>query len=247
VTSSVRNAVVTGASRGIGHGIARQLASDGWSLTINGRDPEQLAAVAAELEDLGASVRTVAGDVADDATVEKMIEVHGSAHDFMSALVLAAGVGSAGPVADYPMRRFDKQFAVNIRGPFALISKALPLLRAAGLAAPDHGGRILAITSIEGIYPESGLAAYSASKAALMSLVRSVNAEENANGVTATAISPGFVDTAMSAWTADTVPPATMIPVSDIVKVAHLVLSISRNAVLPHIVINRSAGGAYHA
>jgi len=98
-----------------------------------------------------------------------------------------------------------------------------------------------------GVYPEEGLAAYGAAKAALISFVRSINLEEGSAGVVATAISPGFVDTDMSAWTTDTIPADTMLSISDIVKVVDLVLSLSRTAVLPHILISRAGASAYHA
>jgi len=121
------------------------------------------------------------------------------------------------------------------------------LLRAAAADDPDRGGRIIAFTSMAGVYPEEGLAAYGAAKAALISFVRSINLEEGSAGVVATAISPGFVDTDMSAWTTDTIPADTMLSISDIVKVVDLVLSLSRTAVLPHILISRAGASAYHA
>jgi len=241
------SALITGASRGIGNGVARLLASRGWALTIAARDAALLEVVKSELVDLGGTVQVVAGDVADEAAVDALVAHHGRTHGQLNALILAAGVGSAGPIDGYPIRRFDKQIAVNVRAPFALVGRALPLLRAGAAAQPDRGGRIVALASVEGVYPESGLSAYAAAKAALISLVRSINLEEGPNGVVATAISPGFVDTDMSAWTTDTIPAEQMLPVSDIVKVIDLVLSVSRTAVIPHILINRAGASAYHA
>ncbi len=241
------SALITGASRGIGYGIARQLAGQHWDLTLCARSEDQLQQAKLDFEALGAAVTLVAGDIADPAVVQAAVDTHERTTGHLNALILAAGVGSAAPLDGYPLRRFDKQFAVNVRSPFALIGQALPLLRAGALRLPERGGRIVALSSVEALHPEPGLAAYGASKAALAALVRSVNIEENANGVTASAISPGYVDTAMSAWTADTIPTASMLTVADIVKVVELVLSVSANAVLPHIVINRVGGGAYHA
>jgi 3-oxoacyl-[acyl-carrier protein] reductase len=247
VTISTPSALITGASRGIGLGVARLLAERGWSLTINARDDARLSEVRRELEELGGSVRTCASDVADDSGLERLVAGHGAAYGGMNALILVAGVGSVGPIDGYPMRRFDKQIAVNLRAPFALVGLALPLLRAGAVAAPDHGGRIVALASIEGLYPQAGLAAYGAAKAALISFVRSINIEEGAAGIVASAISPGFVDTEMSAWTTETVPVEEMLPVSDVVKVVDLVLSVSPSAVLPHIVISRAGAGAFTA
>jgi 3-oxoacyl-[acyl-carrier protein] reductase len=241
------SALITGATRGIGRGVAQRLAELGWSLTISGRDEQRLDVARRELETLGVTVIAGAGDQADESTLDRLIELHSDAFGSMNALVLAAGVGSAGPIVGFPLRRFDKQFAVNVRAPFALVSRALPLLRQGAVDAPDGGGRIIALASVEGVYPETGLAAYGAAKAGLISLVRSINIEEGGNGVVATAISPGFVNTDMSAWTAGTIPVDTMLPVGDIVKVVELVLSVSRSAVLPHIIINRAGASAYHA
>lgn len=240
-------ALVSGASRGIGLGIATHLAEQGWSLTLTARNADALDKVAGALRDRGAvSVQVHAGDMAHDDTIDSAVRAHESAYGYMNALVIAAGVGSAGPLAGYPMRRYDKQFTVNVRAPFALISQALPLLRAGALALPDRGGRIVALSSIEGVYPEERLSAYSSSKAALIALTQSVNAEEAAHGVSATAISPGYVATDMSAWVTDRIPHDQMIVIDDIVKAVDLVLSVSSNAVLPHIVIARR-GSPYTA
>ncbi|CAN5536295.1 SDR family oxidoreductase [soil metagenome] len=247
MTAERPSALITGASRGIGLGVARHLAALGWSLTLCARGADQLDQVRQELESLGATVHVAAGDLADETIAQAAVDGHREVFSDLNAMVLAAGVGSAGPVDGYPLRRFDKQFAVNVRAPFALVARALPLLRAGAVRLPGAGGRIVAITSMEGVHPEAGLAAYGASKAALIALVRSINIEENANGVVASAISPGFVDTDMSAWTTDTIPAEQMLTVADIVKVVDLVLSVSAQAVLPHIIINRAAGGAYRA
>jgi NAD(P)-dependent dehydrogenase (short-subunit alcohol dehydrogenase family) len=245
--SSRPSALVTGASRGIGRAIAGLLAASGWALTLTARDERRLNEVSAELTWSGVPLQVVAGDMADESTAERLVDRHRAAYGSMNGLVLAAGVGSAGPIEAYPPRRLDKQFAVNVRAAFLLTSAALPMLRAGSRAMPELGGRIIALASIEGIYPEPGLAAYAASKAALLSLVRSVNCEEAVHGVTASAISPGFVDTEMSAWIADTVPPETMIATGDIVKIVDLILSLSPTAVVPHLIVNRAGGGPYRA
>ena len=241
------SALVTGGSRGIGFGIADLLARRGWDLTLAARRIEHLERAAAALETHGGSVRIAAADMADDAALAEIVGGHESAFGTMAALVLCAGVGTAGPIAGYPLTRYDKQMAVNVRAPFALVSRALPLLRATAAATPSRPARIIALSSIEGIHPESGLAAYGATKAALISLARSINVEENRHGVLATAISPAFVATDLSAWATATVPAEQMIPVDDIVRVVDLLLDLSANASIEHILVNRVGAGPYRA
>lgn len=216
-------------------------------MTISARRIEDLEAAKVELEALGGEVNTFAGDLSEAEVPEALVNFHGSIHEGMNALILAAGVGSAAPLDQYPLFRLDKQLSVNLRSPFALVSRSLPLLRSGARADPARGGRIIALTSLEGVYPESGLSAYGLSKAALISLVRSVNVEYGDMGIVASAISPGFVDTEMSAWTADTIPPATMIPVGDVVKVVELILNVSPRTVLPHVIMNRAGTSPYNA
>jgi NAD(P)-dependent dehydrogenase (short-subunit alcohol dehydrogenase family) len=133
--------------------------------------------------------------------------------------------------------------------PRAVVSsaQALPLLRQSATTAPGGRSHVVAITSIEGVFPEYGLSAYGASKASLISLVRSINAEENDRGVLATAISPAFVATELSAWVTGTIPSESMISVEDVVSVVNLLLTLSPNACIPHVVINRIAAGPYRA
>jgi 3-oxoacyl-[acyl-carrier protein] reductase len=165
----------------------------------------------------------------------------------MDALVLSGGVGTAGPIATMHARRADKTLEVNFTSALTLIQHALPLLRMAAHADPGHGARVIVLASITGIYAEPGLAAYGASKAALISLADTLNAEESGNGVMATAIAPGYVDTDMSAWTTDTIPAATMIPVEDVVVVVRMLLSLGRTTCIPRIILSRAGTGGYNA
>jgi short-subunit dehydrogenase len=234
------SAIVTGASRGIGLGIAQALARRRYGLTVTARDADRLAVVADELRGLGASnVVVVAGDAADEDLPATLVAAHQDAYGSMTALVLNAGVGTAGPVESFPMHRFDKTFHVNVRAPFALLQASLPLLRATAVGSA-RGAKVIALSSIAGVHAEAGLAAYSASKAAVASLVQAVNGEESGNGVTATAIAPGFVETDMSAWVTDRIPADEMIPVDDIVTIVEGLLDLSSRSVVPIVVVGRA-------
>ena len=233
------SALITGASRGIGRGIALALAARGWDLTLVARKPVPLESAS--------HVEQVAIDLADPDAPAAVVAAHAARHDSLDALILAAGVGSAGPIEGYPMARYDKQFALNTRAPFVLVSQALPLLRAAARRSPSRGARIVALASIGGIHAEPNLSVYGATKAALLALCRGVNVEESAAGVSATALAPGYVDTDMSAWVHDTVPPGSMIPVGDVVTTVTGLLELSPRTVIDEIVLSRAGTTGYQA
>jgi 3-oxoacyl-[acyl-carrier protein] reductase len=98
-----------------------------------------------------------------------------------------------------------------------------------------------------GVFPEAGLALYGATKAALISLIETVNLEEAPYGVTATAIAPGYVNTDMSAWKTDTVPVESMIRVADVVAVANMLLDLGAATSITRIVMARRGSSGYQA
>lgn len=240
----MKSALVTGGSRGIGLGIATRMAELGYSLTITARDLSSLEAVAEDLLATGAPrVVPVAADLADRDAADRIVGAHAEAFGAMNALVLNAGVGTAGSIADYPLRRFDKTLDVNLRAPFQLLQGSIPLLRTGVEENPDGGAKVIALASMAGVYSEAGLAVYGATKAAMLSLVETLNAEESGNGISGTSIAPGYVDTDMSDWTRDKIPAETMIRVGDIVELAASVLKLSSRAVVPRLVVTRAGAG----
>jgi 3-oxoacyl-[acyl-carrier protein] reductase len=223
------SAMITGATGGIGRAIAGRLAQAGYHLTISGRDEAALAKLAGDLVGRGS-----------EPQVRPLARAHADRFGSLDLLVLSAGTGTSGRIADYPMRRFDRQMTVNVRAPFALVQECLPALRRAAAARPAHGSRVAAIASMTGIAAEPGLAAYGAGKAALISLCQSINAEESAAGITATAIAPGYVDTEMSAWVHDRIDPAQMIPPGDIAELVLALAQLSARSVVPLIAMSRA-------
>jgi 3-oxoacyl-[acyl-carrier protein] reductase len=233
------SALVTGASRGIGRAIAERLATGGFDLTLSGRRLEPLREVASTLAAAGIKTATVPADMADEAAVRGLAHAHATQFGDMNLLVLCAGFGASGAIDGYPIRRFDQQVQVNMRAPLVLIQQSLPALRRAAASYPERGARIVALASLTALAPEPGLAAYAATKAALISLCQSVNAEESASGVAATAISPGYVDTEMSSWVRDRIDPADMIKAGDVAELVVALTRLSVRAVIPSIVIAR--------
>ncbi len=245
--SSAPTAIVTGGSRGIGRGIAKMLAIRGWNLTIAARGVQALEEARTDLSRYRVQVRVAPCDLAEDQGNTSLVEDHLAAFGTLNALVLAAGVGYAAAIDGYPSGRLDRQLSVNIRSPFLLTAAALPALRLSAKGRPDGISRIIALSSLEGIFPEANLAAYGATKAALVSLINSINVEERISGIIATAISPGYVDTEMSDWISGVIPKSSMITVDDVAKCVELVFSMSPNAMISHIVLRRRAADYYQA
>ena len=221
-----RAALVTGGSSGIGLAIARMLRDEGYELTIAARSPERLESAAAEL-----AAEAVAANVAREEDCERIVATHRERYDSLDVLVNSAGVGVAARIEDLPTKHWDLQFDVNLRGAFLVTRFALPLLKQAR-------GLVVNVSSIAGTIPAPGLAAYGAAKAALISLTRSLNAEHGDDGVRATAICPGFVDTPMAAWTG--MASDEMIQPEDCAEIVRTLLKLSPRARIPQVVIERT-------
>jgi NAD(P)-dependent dehydrogenase (short-subunit alcohol dehydrogenase family) len=220
-----RAALVTGGSSGIGLAIARMLHEEGYALTLASRRAEKVEAAAAELD-----AAAVAADVSDAHECALLVANHRDRYGRLDVLVNSAGIGIAGTIEDLPGKHFDLQVGVNLRGLFNVTQAAIPLLR-------ESRGWIVNLASIAGTLPTPGLATYGATKAAVISLSRSLNEELDAAGVRAVAICPGFVDTAMAQWTG--IPSDEMIKPEDCAEVLRMCLRLSPHARVPQVVIER--------
>lgn len=183
-------ALVTGAGRGMGATIAEALATDGWRVCVNyGTAAEEAAAVVARIEQGGGTALAVGADVADQAAVDAMFERVEDELGPVLVLVNNAGVRRDLPVGFLPPEDWARVLEVNLTGPFHTIRRALgPMIR-------RRYGRIVNISSISTGRPLPGQSAYSASKAGLDALTRTVAIEVARRGVTVNAIAPGLVDT----------------------------------------------------
>jgi NAD(P)-dependent dehydrogenase (short-subunit alcohol dehydrogenase family) len=221
-----RAALITGGSSGIGLAIGRMLRDEGYELTLASRRPERVQAAA---EELGAVA--VAADVGNAEDCERLVAEHRERFGRIDMLVNSAGIGIAGRVEDLPAKHFDLQIAVNLRGLFLVTQAAIPLLR-------ESRGWIVNLASIAGTLPTPGLATYGATKAAVISLTRSLNEELDADGVRAVAICPGFVDTPMAEWSG--LAGNEMIQPEDCAEVVRMLLRLSPRARIPQVVIERA-------
>jgi NAD(P)-dependent dehydrogenase (short-subunit alcohol dehydrogenase family) len=218
-------ALVTGGSSGIGLALARMLRDEGYGLTLVSRTAAKVEAAAAELGALA-----VAADISREEDCERALAAHTERHGRLDVLVNSAGIGIGGRVEDLTAKQWDLQFGVNLRGLFLFTRGAIPLLR-------ETRGHIVNLASIAGTVPTPGLAAYGASKAAVISFTHSLNRELDADGVRALALCPGFVDTPMAAWSG--ISGEEMIQPEDCAELVRAVLRLSPHARVPQIVIER--------
>ena len=220
-----RAALVTGGSSGIGLAIARVLREEGFGLTLVSRRAEKVEAAAAEL-----GAEAIAANLGDEAECARVVAAHHERFGRLDMLVNSAGIAIAGTVESMPLKHFDLQVGVNLRGLFLVTQAAIPALR-------ESHGWIVNVASIAGTLPTPGLSTYGATKAAVISLTRSLNEELDGDGVRAIAICPGFVDTAMGAWSG--IEPAEMIRPEDCAEVVRMCLRLSPTARVPQAVIER--------
>jgi NAD(P)-dependent dehydrogenase (short-subunit alcohol dehydrogenase family) len=221
-----RAALITGGSSGIGLAIGRMLRDEGFELTLVSRRAERVQAAA---EELGAVA--VAADVGKAEDCERLVAEHRERFGRIDMLVNSAGIGIAGRVEELQAKHFDLQVGVNLRGLFLVTQAAIPLLR-------ESHGLVVNLASIAGTLPTPGLATYGATKAAVISLTRSLNEELDADGVRAIAICPGFVDTPMAEWSG--LAGDEMIQPEDCAEVVRMLLRLSPHARIPQVVIERA-------
>jgi NAD(P)-dependent dehydrogenase (short-subunit alcohol dehydrogenase family) len=226
---AVPSALVTGGSSGIGLAIARMLRDEGFELTLVSRRLEKVEAAAAEL---GAAA--LAANLAEADECERAVAAHAERFGGLDVLVNSAGIGVGGSIEELSVKHLDLQLGVNLRGLFLVTKAAIPLLRASR-------GLIVNLASIAGTVPAPGLGAYGATKAAVIGLTRTMNAELEDSGVRACAICPGFVDTPMAEWTG--LPGEQMIQPEDCAEIVRMLLRLSPFARVPQVVVERLGGG----
>ena len=221
----MRSALITGGSSGIGLAIARMLRDEGFELTVASRTKEKIEAAAAEI-----GAHAVAADVGQEEDCIRVVAEHKDRFGGMDMLVNSAGIGIAGTVESLQAKHVDLQLGINLRGLLLVTREAIPLLK-------ETKGWVINLASIAGTTPTPGLTVYGATKAAVIALTRSMNAELDSDGVRAIALCPGFVDTPMAQWSG--LAGNEMIQPEDCAEVVRMCLRLSPRARVPQLVIER--------
>lgn len=193
--------LVTGGTRGIGLMIARGFVENGAKVYVSSRRKETCDEAAAELSKLGTCI-SLPADVSTEAEANRLAAEIGSREPALHVLVNNAGANWGAPLAEYPDAAWDKVLALNVKGVFHLTRALVPLLEKG--VRPGDPARVINIGSIDGLrVPLLETYAYSASKAAVHHLTRTLAARLAPNHITVNAVAPGPFESKMMAATLD--------------------------------------------
>jgi len=187
-------AVVNGASRGIGEAIARGLAECGALVVLTSRRQESVQKVAEEIIAAGGKAAAKSCHAGHLDEIEALFEYVDAEYGRLDILINNAATNPwYGPAADLSPEAFDKTVEVNLKGPYFMLAKAVPLMAKGG------GGSVVNVASIAALTPPPGQAVYSMTKAGLISITRSFAKEYGKQGIRVNAILPGVVETKLAA------------------------------------------------
>lgn len=231
-----RTVWITGAGSGMGRATALRAARNGWAVALSGRREAQLEQLAAEIRDAGGTALVAPLDVQDRDAVRETARRLVAELGGIDALVLAAGLNAPQRRwEDQDLSEFDAIVSTNLTAVASTIDASLPHLR-------ERGGQVVVISSYAGwsFQPGAGVA-YSASKTALGSLVRTLNQQEAARGVRACHLCPGdvatdFLDQRPSV--PDAAARARMLSAEDVARTAYFVLDSPAHVRIDELVVS---------
>lgn len=192
--------MITGAARGIGKAIALKFASEGANIAFTDLViDENGKATEAEIAALGVKAKGYASNAANFEETEQIVSQVKADFGSIDILVNNAGITKDGLMLRMTEAQWDAVIAVNLKSAFNFIHACTPIMMR------QRGGSIINMSSVVGVHGNAGQCNYSASKAGLIALAKSIAQEMGAKGIRANAIAPGFIETAMTAALPDDV------------------------------------------
>jgi gluconate 5-dehydrogenase len=185
-------ALVTGAYRGLGFAIAKGFAQAGATVVLNGRRPEELAASAKKLVDLGHTASTTVFDVTDATGIKRGVDGIVESYGHLDILVNNAGIQRRHPLVDFPRMEWDEVIATNLTGPYLVSQAVLP-----GMIARSSG-KIIHIASLMSDLARPTVVPYMAAKGGVRQLTRGMAVELAPHNIQVNAIAPGYFATEMN-------------------------------------------------
>jgi NAD(P)-dependent dehydrogenase (short-subunit alcohol dehydrogenase family) len=196
VSPPPRNALVTGAGRGIGQAVAARLAAEGFRVALTARSTDQLEETA---QLCGGETLVLPADMLDPASPDTVVSAVEEAWGSVEVLVANAGAGESAPIARMTDEMWQRQIDLNLTAPFRCVRRVVPSM------VDRQWGRIVVLASVAAKRGEPYIAAYTAAKHGVLGLVRSAAAELARTGVTVNAVCPAYVDTPMTDGTVATI------------------------------------------
>ena len=187
-----KNVFVTGSTRGIGLAVAHKFASLGANVVLNGRS-EISEDLLAQFADYGVTVVGISGDISNGEDAKRMVAEAIEKLGSVDVLVNNAGITKDGLMLRMSEAQWDAVLNVNLKSAFNFIHACAPIM------LRQRGGSIINMSSVVGVHGNAGQCNYSASKAGMIGLAKSIAQELGPKGVRANAVAPGFIETPMTA------------------------------------------------
>jgi 3-oxoacyl-[acyl-carrier protein] reductase len=232
--------LVVGGSGGIGLAVARGCVEDSLGVTLVARRRGRLDHAAASLGD-AVRVVSVVADAGSPVALDRAVAGHERVHRSLDLVVVAVGGGRRGAAADTSAEDLHAALEREVGVPWQVLRSTVGALRE---TAAQHGvARFVVVGSVAGLEPVPGFAAYSAGKAALRSLVLSVERDEGEKGIRATVIEPAYVATPLT--TSIPVPDDDMLAPDDVAHAVRFLLHLSPQASVTELVLGRAGAGTF--